>query len=141
MDHFMSMVNCYPSDKFLDTLGGIQCRTTVPRALFGHGTVWQLASPRRQDIGSMSLSKCSLCCRRSDQQLSTRCSRSTIPRPQLAYKWDFRDGRSDMRVITLVSRLTDIFSAPSLHEQSALGLTASNIEWYVTLPLPCSDFI
>lgn len=28
-----------------------------------------------------------------------------------------------------------------VHEQSALGLTASNIEWYVTLPLPCSDFI
>lgn len=46
-----------------------------------------------------------------------------------------------MRVITLVSRLTDIFSAPSTHEQSALGLTASTIEWYVTLPLPCSDFI
>lgn len=68
-------------------------------------------------------------------------ARSTIPRPQLAYKWDFRDGRSDMRVITLVSRLTDIFSAPSLHEQSALGLTASNIECYVTLPLSCSDFI
>lgn len=52
MAHFMSMVNCYPSDKFLDTLGGIQCRTTVPRALFWarHSMATGLSETARHSI-------------------------------------------------------------------------------------------